>query len=325
MDTRIDTVIVGGGQAGLALGYHLQRAGRRFVIVEAADRLGHSWRRRWDSLTLHTPRRDDALPGMSFSGRSRGFPGKDEVADYLEAYAHRFHLPVELGSAVMSVRPDLSDGFAVDTGLLELSTRQVVVATGYSEPVVPRFASRLDPRVHQLHSDRYRNPSSLPQGRIVVVGVDRTGVEIARDLAAGGRDVSLSVSSPSSDIRVAPPERSERTGRVARVGRVVDADTDELVLVTGERLHPDGVVWATGYRPHYPWLHLPVLDELGAPIHYQGMTDMPGLAFLGLPWQRTRESALLRGVGRDAEILADLLGRQLAAASHPRFAVGHVC
>ena len=308
MDTRIDTVIIGGGQAGLALGYYLQRAGRRFTVVEAAGVLGNSWRRRWDSLTLTTPRREDALPGMPFPGHSRGLPSKDEVADYLEAYARRFHLPAELGSPVMSVRHDLSDGFAVETGLLELSARQVVVATGYSKPILPRFASRLDPRVHQLHSDRYRNPGSVPGGRVVVVGGDRTAVEIAEELATAGRQVSLSVPGIGTALR-------EGSVRVERVGRVVDADGDQVVLVTGERLDVDGVVWATGYRPHYPWLHLPVLDEFGAPVHVEGITDVPGLAFLGLPGQRTRASALLGGVGRDAALLADVLGSQLAAAS----------
>ena len=169
MDTRIDTVVVGGGQAGLALGYHLRRAGRRFTIVEASDRLEDSWRRRRDSLTLFTPRRDDALPGLAVPGPSRGFPGKDEVADYLQAYARRFRLPVEPGSPVVSVRRDLSDGFAIETGRLELGARQVVVATG-STPAVPRFAARLDPRVPQLHSDAYRNPASVPAERVAVVG-----------------------------------------------------------------------------------------------------------------------------------------------------------
>ena len=108
------------------------------------------------------------------------------------------------------------------------------------------------------------------------------------------------------------PEPSER---VQRVARAVDADGDALVLVTGERLVTDAVVWATGHRPHYPWLHVPVLDESGAPVHVHGVTDVPGLAFLGLPWQRSRDSALLGGVGRDAAELADVLGGQLRASS----------
>jgi putative flavoprotein involved in K+ transport len=159
MDTRLDTLIIGGGQAGLALGYRLRQAGRRFVVVEAADRLGDSWRNRWDSLTLFTPRRYDALPGMRFLGDPEGYPGKDEVADYLESYARHFDLPVLPGSPVISVRPDLTDGFAVETGHMELSTRQVVVATGgFSGPRIPAFSGGLDAGVVQLHSSEYRNP-----------------------------------------------------------------------------------------------------------------------------------------------------------------------
>src|SRR4051812_10218953 len=158
MSTRLDTVIVGGGQAGLALGYPLQRAGRRFAIVDAADRVGDSWRSRWDSLTLFTPRRYDALPGLPFPGDPEGYPGKDEVADYLEGYARRFELPVLLGHRVTGVRREggSTGGFTVETGRGTLEARQVVVACGgFTGPVVPGFARRLDEGVVQLHSSSY--------------------------------------------------------------------------------------------------------------------------------------------------------------------------
>jgi putative flavoprotein involved in K+ transport len=354
-DARLDTVVVGGGQAGLALGYHLKQAGRRFVIVEAADRLGDSWRRRWDSLTLFTPRRYDALPGLPFPGDPDGYPGKDEVADYLEGYARHFHLPVLSGSPVISVRRDLSDGFALETGWMEFSARQVVVATGgFSGPVVPRFAGRLDPGIVQLHSSAYRNPASVPDGEVMVVGAGNTGVQIAKELAEAGRRVTLSVSSlgPAAPQRLlgksvfwwfdrlglmkAGPETrigrrlkdensivgtdvEELFRRVERLPRAVDADGDGLLLADGSRRYPDSVVWATGYRPSYPWLHLPVLDDSGAPIHYHGVTDVPGLVFLGLPWQRNRGSALVGWVGRDAAMLADhLVDRLQTAPRSPR-------
>jgi putative flavoprotein involved in K+ transport len=351
MSSQLDTVIIGGGQAGLALGYHLQRAGRRFAILEAGDRVGDSWRRRWDSLTLFTPRRYDALPGMAFPGDPEGCPGKDEVADYLEAYAQRFDLPVLTGSPVISVRRDLTDGFSIETGRMELSARQVVIATGgFSGPRVPSFARRIDAGVVQLHSSTYRNPASVPGGEVVVVGAGNTGVQIAEELAEAGRRVTLSVSS----LGKAVPERLlgrslfwwfERLGltgasvdsrvghtlqqrentivgtdlaalfrQVERAPRAVDADRDGLLLADGTRRQPDAVVWATGYLPSYPWLHLPVLDEDGAPIHHHGITDVPGLAFLGLPWQRSRGSALVGWVGQDAELLADHLDAHLRSA-----------
>jgi putative flavoprotein involved in K+ transport len=350
MNTQLDTVIVGGGQAGLALGYYLHRAGRRFVIIDGADRLGDSWRRRWDSLTLFTPRRYDALPGLPFPGEPEGYPGKDEVADYLEGYARHFDLPVLPGSPVISVRRDLSDGFAIETGRMELSARQVVVATGgFSGPVIPGFAARLDAGVVQLHSSGYRNPASLPEGEIVVVGAGNTGVQIAQELAQAGRHVSLSISSlgkgtphrllgrstfwwidrlgvmrAGPDSRIGRKLKNENTivgtdlkelfRRVERLPRSVDADGDALLLSDGTRRHPDAVVWATGYRPSYRWLHVPVLDETGAPIQYNGITDVPGLAFLGLPWQRNRGSALVGWVGRDAAVLADHLAGHLRTA-----------
>lgn len=355
LDTRLDVVIIGGGQAGLALGYHLQRAGRRFAIVEAADRLGDSWRRRWDSLTLFTPRRYDALPGLAFPGDPDGCPGKDEVADYLEAYARHFALPVLLGSPVSSVR-QVADGFAIETDRITMSARQVVIATGgFTGPAIPDFAAALDPRVAQLHSTDYRNPSSVPGRDVLVVGGGNTGVQLAQELAGAGRRVALSVSTlgkamperflgrslfwwfeklrtmdAGPETRIGRRLRDENTivgtdltalfRQVERVGKAVGAQGDAIVLADGTRRTADAVVWATGFRPSYPWLQVPVHDESGAPIHAHGITDVPGLAFLGLPWQRNRGSALLGWVGRDAALLAERLTAQRAYARAGRIA-----
>ncbi len=349
MRTHVETVIIGGGQAGLALGYHLQRAGRRFVILEGADRVGDSWRRRWDSLTLFTPRRYDALPGMTFPGDPEGCPGKDEVADYLETYAARFELPVRLAEPVTSLRRDGLGGFTVETSVSVLEAEQVVVATGgFTGPAIPQFAAGLDPRIAQFHSTAYRNPASIPGRTILVVGGGNTGVQIAQELAGDGRQVALSVSTMGKAMpqRVlgrslfwwfemlgtmdATPEtgigrrlKNENTivgtdlkalfRQVERVAKAVGVDGDEILLADGSRFAPDSVVWATGFRPSYTWLHLPVLDEAGMPIHTHGITDVPGLTFLGLPWQRNRGSALLGWVGRDAALLAEHLARPAVA------------
>ncbi|MEU6415450.1 NAD(P)/FAD-dependent oxidoreductase [Microbispora sp. NPDC046933] len=345
-----DTLIIGGGQAGLALGYHLRRAGLRFAVLDAHRRVGDAWRHRWDSLTLFTPRRYDGLPGLPFPGDPDGHPGKDEVADYLEAYAERFALPVRLGCHVTAVRPEggrflveTSAGAYTATYTATYTAAQVVVAAGaFHTPRTPAFASGLDPHVTQLHSSRYRRPEQLPMGEILVVGAGNTGVQIAEELAGTGRRVRLSVSSMGralpqrvlgrdlfwwfshlgfmglrGDSRIGRRVRSSELiigtdvkrllRRVERVNRAVDAEGRDVVLADGRRVRPDGVVWATGFRPHYPWLHVPVLDEQGAPVQREGVTAWPGLYFLGLPWQRARGSSVLGWVGRDARALADRL------------------
>ncbi|MBX6381869.1 MAG: NAD(P)-binding domain-containing protein [Microbispora sp.] len=344
-----DTLIIGGGQAGLALGYHLRRAGLRFAILDAHRRVGDAWRQRWDSLTLFTPRRYDALPGLPFPGDPDGHPGKDEVADYLEAYAERFDLPVRLGRRVTAVRPE-GEWFLVETPAETYTAARVVVAAGaFHTPHTPAFAASLDRGVTQLHSSRYRRPDQLPMGEILVVGAGNTGVQIAEELAGTGRRVRLSVSSMGpalpqrilgrdvfwwlsrlgfmdirGDSRIGRRVRDRELiigtdvkrllRRVERVDRAVDAKGRDVVLADGRRVRPDGVVWATGFRAHYPWLRVPVLDERGAPVHREGVTAWPGLYFLGLPWQRTRGSAVLGWVDRDARALAE---RLTAAADTP--------
>jgi putative flavoprotein involved in K+ transport len=176
---RVETVVVGGGQAGLAVGYHLAQRGLPFVILDANERIGESWRKRWDSLRLFTPTRYNALPGLSFPRRSHPFSSKDEVADYLEAYAARFELPVQTGVRVDRLSHNGS-GFLLETTDRLFETENVVVAmASFQRPWVPPFADQLDPRIVQLHSCAYRNPSQLQAGGVLVVGVGNSGAEIA--------------------------------------------------------------------------------------------------------------------------------------------------
>jgi putative flavoprotein involved in K+ transport len=180
---RFETVIVGGGQAGLAVGYHLARRGRRFVILDANRRVGDAWRQRWDSLRLFTPARYDGLPGWPFPAPAWSFPTKDQVADYLEAYATRFDLPVRTGVRVDRLSRD-RDRYLVAAGDRRLEADHVVVASGaYQRPRIPAFAAELDPGILQLDPNRYRDPSQLHGGGVLVVGAGNSGAEIAFEVS----------------------------------------------------------------------------------------------------------------------------------------------
>ncbi len=180
---RFETVIVGGGQAGLAVGYQLARRGRRFVILDANQRIGDVWRGRWDSLRLFTPARYDGLPGCPFPGPAWSFPTKDEVADYLEAYAARFELPVQTGVRVDRLSRD-GERYVVAAGERRFQADHVVVASGaYQRPRIPAFAAELDPGILQLDPNRYRDPSQLPGGGVLVVGAGNSGAEIAFEVS----------------------------------------------------------------------------------------------------------------------------------------------
>ena len=190
-----DVIVIGGGQAGLAMGYQLAQRGISFVILEAHERIGDSWRERWDSLRLFTPARYDGLDGMPFPAPAFSFPTKNEMADYLETYARKFQLPVLTGTRVTRVSRN-GDGFTVATDQGTFSAKQVVVAMStFQKPRIPAFAKELGPDIVQLHSFEYRNPSAMREGDVLVVGAGNSGAEIALDLASrhrvwlSGRDV----------------------------------------------------------------------------------------------------------------------------------------
>jgi putative flavoprotein involved in K+ transport len=338
---RREVVVVGGGQAGLAIGYHLARQGRDFAILEAAAEPAAAWRQRWDSLRLFTPARYDALPGLPFPGDSDRYPTRDEVASYLTDYADRFQLPVELNSRVRSVA-ERAGKYVVELDDRTVEAEQVVIATGpFQVPFVPSIADGLDDRVVQMHSTAYRSPASLPHGRVLIVGGGNTGFQIAEELSAS-RQVHLSIGSRQTPL----PQRIlgrdlfwylDRTGLIrktadSRVGRRM-AGRDTLIGSTpralrrrhGVNLHgravsssgstvrfDDGsevqvaaVVWATGFRVDHSWVDAPVFDDAGRLVHERGVTAAPGLYFLGLSWQHTRGSALLGFVKDDAQHIAD--------------------
>ena len=341
---RVEAVVVGAGQAGLAVGHHLAGQGRSFVVVDGADSIGSAWRSRWDSLVLFTPRRYSGLPGLSFPGDPDGYPGRDEVIAYLERYADTFGLPVRLDSAVRSLT-STNRGFVVGLDGGQIEADQVVVATGpFQAPRVPAFAGDLAPEVFQVHSTGYRRPEEVPEGAVLVVGGGNTGFQIAEELAAT-HEVHLAVGSrqkplpqrflgrdlfwwltktglidKSIDTRFgrrasrqdillgSSPRRLGRLGIELRP-RATEASGRVVGFADGGTLEVDAVIWATGYRPDHTWIQLPVMNPEGRVSHRRGVTDVPGLYFLGLSWQHTRGSALIGWVGDDAEFIA----QQIAA------------
>jgi putative flavoprotein involved in K+ transport len=353
----LDAVVVGGGQAGLAIAWHLQRQRLRFVVLEAGSELGHTWRDRWDSLKLFTPAQYDGLPGMPFPAPADTYPMKHPVADYLQTYVTAFHLPVRLNARVTSLtRTD--EGFEVRTGDKTFYARQVVVATGpFQVPFIPPAAHRLDPSVTQIHSADYRNFKALPRGLVLVVGGGNSGFQIAEELAASRQvDLSIGERAPMLPQRLAGRDLfwwltrlgllrvtvDSRLGRRAsrrefiigtnkrrlrKVGvrfrpRLVEADGRTVRFTDGSTLDAVGVVvWATGYRTDYTWIHIPGAVEHGRVVHQRGVTEIPGLYFLGLSWQHTRGSALLGFVNDDAAHLADQIAAHHRAGARAKAGV----
>ena len=352
-DEPLDVVVVGSGQAGLAIAWYLAQQGVRLLVLEGSGELGRSWRCRWDSLTLFTPAQYDALPGMPFPAAADTYPTKEQAADYLAGYADTFRLPVRLNARVTSLSR-VEVGFEVRTADETLLARQVVVATGPSQvPFIPSAASSLDSSVTQIHAADYRNPGALPDGPVLVVGGGNSGFQIAEELAAS-RPVDLCIGASYPMLRqrllgrdlfwwltrvglMRVPVQSRLGRRVQARGefiigtsrrslkragvrfrpRLVGADGRTVRFDDGSTLEANMVVWATGYRPDYSWISIPHLVRDGRVAQRRGVTDIPGLYFLGLSWQHTRGSALLGFINDDASYLADRIAghRQAAEAT----------
>jgi putative flavoprotein involved in K+ transport len=182
---HIETLIIGAGQAGLSTGYHLQQLGSPFLIVDGHERIGDNWRHQWDTLKLYSPAKYDGLPGLPFPAPPWSFPGKEQVADYLENYALHADLPVRMSTRVQRLEPRAGGGFTASLGENTITCDNVVVATGTfgRTPNVPDLARDLDPAIQQLHSSEYRRPEQLAPGRVLVVGASHSGCDIAYEAA----------------------------------------------------------------------------------------------------------------------------------------------
>ncbi len=404
----VHTAVIGAGQAGLIMSRLLGQAGREHVVLERRGTLGGGWQDRWDAFRLVSPNFVTALPDYPYDGpEPDSFMTRDEIAGRMARYASIVGAPVVLGAEVRHLTQD--DGqrrdFRLGTARGTLRAQEVVVATGaFHRPRIPATAA-LGPRIHQVHAHDYRNPEALPPGGVLVVGTGQTGVQLAEELHAAGRAVTLSVGHcgratrryrdrdwfwwvlelvhrgpavgvelptihtlPDPRLRFAcNPHMSGHGGGhdtnlrrfaangIRLVGRFQAADGERATFAEGlegelrfadgffdERIRPifekyaeraalelppddrepfdhtvpdvteldlaaegiSSVVWTTGYAPDYAWLDVPVIDEFGVPRHARGVSDIPGLTFLGLLFQLDNGSANLTGVARDAEYLA---------------------
>jgi len=398
-----ELVIIGGGQAGLSLSWHMHRAGIGHVVLERKE-IFHAWKhQRWDSFCLVTPNWQSRLPGYDYAGADpHGFMVKHEIIEFVEGFAKNFDPPVMEGVEATGLTQTQA-GFALQTSAGNFTARQVCIATGgYHTPITPRMAERLPQHIVQLHANEYRNPAQLPSGRVLVVGTGQSGCQIAEDLHLAGRQVHLAVGRAPRvsrfyrgrdvvdwlqdmghyDLSVAdhPMQEGVRdkanhyvTGRdggrdidlrkFAREGmalhghlaavdgeilafaddlkqnldqadRVNDRIKDSIDAFIAQRgiqapaearyipvweaparnppldLAADNVnsiIWCVGYEPDFSWVHVPVFTGRGVPSHNRGVTAVPGLYFLGLPWLHTWGSGRFAAIARDAAHLANCI------------------
>lgn len=340
----LDVMVVGAGQAGLATGYFLGQAGVRFRLFDGSARVGDSWRRRYDSLRLFSPRSYSALPGLVMQGDPERCPTKDEIANYLEQYANRFGLPIALQESIAHLERR-GDYFVGRTSRgRDVTARGVIVATGaFQRSAIPPCAASIAAGIAHVGADAYRNPGQLPAGRVLVVGGGASGRQIALELARS-HEVSLSVGRRMTitpqrvlgrDVMVwfdrlgflradkatargrfamaheSFPGPHLRDGALRRRGvhlrpRTTAATAEGFAFADGSRAAFDAVIWAGGYEDRAGWLRVPgAIDANGNHIEDRGVSPIPGLLHVGRSWQTSRASALLCGVATDAARIVD--------------------
>lgn len=406
MNAHVPVVVIGGGQAGLSVSWYLGQAGVEHLVVEA-DTAVHAWAdKRWDNFTLVTPNWHCKLPGYTYDGPDPdGFMTRDEVVEWLHGWLQTFEPPLVEHTKVTRLQRLSGDRFELTLdgpdGMRSLTCDQAVIATGgYPLPVVPPFASSLDPAVHQVHSEEYFNPEQLPDGAVLVVGSGQSGTQIAEDLHLAGRQVHLAIGNAPrvarfyrgrdcmtwlSDMGLYDtPTQEYPGGRAAQektnhyvTGRDGGRDIDLRRFATeGMKLYgvlSDGkdstlrfaptltaaldradavynsicgdidrhidkhgidapeasryepvwapevdpteldlaaegvtsIIWAIGYRPDYRWIEASAFDGGGRPMQTRGITEVPGLSFVGLPWMHTWGSGRFLGIDRDARYVAE--------------------
>jgi len=336
------TIVIGGSQSGLAIGYYLKKAGEDFLILDASQNVGQTWSNRWDSLKLFSPPSFNKLPGWSFPLTKGGPDTKDEMAQYLGQYAKKFDLPVRNSTRVMSVSKSGSD-FTIKTANGDLTTHRVIIATGaHHFQHIPSFATDLSRDIFQVHSDDYRCPGSLPPGDVLVVGSAISGMQIALETARSRKTLiagqptfliprGLSQISEKLDwwllqniVTIKTPmgrkarprfikggvvfhylDQEMKRSDIGHVKRITGTKDGLPMQENGQTITTPNIIWCTGHRPDFSWIKDCVRDEAGWPVTERGVSSLDGLFFLGMPFQYGLTSSLIAGIGRDAEFISN--------------------
>lgn len=289
-----NTIIIGGGQAGLAMGYYLKRKKRSHLILEGNARIGDSWRERYDSLKLFTPRSHSALPGLTLKGNQNGYPLKDEIADYLLAYQEKYELPISLNSKVQKITKN--DGkFKISTTSNEVfSCENVIIATGpFQAPFTPKMSKLIKSDIYQCHTVDYRNPSQIQNGKTLIVGGGNSGMQIAIELIKESKEVYLSLgkkprffpytilnksifwwlgilgilrftvnSKIGKKIRENDPIIGKeikpfiKNKRINIFPRAIKAEENKIHFEDGQYIQPENIIWATGFKSDYSYIDI---------------------------------------------------------------------
>ncbi|NEV93786.1 NAD(P)-binding domain-containing protein [Psychroflexus sp. YR1-1] len=351
-----DFIIIGAAQAGLSMAYELEQQKKNYIVLDKEKEIGASWLKRWDSLRLFTPSEFNNLKGMDFPKPRGHYPNKYEVADYFKAYVKNFEIPIRFDTLVTEIQ-DKTDYFVVKHEDGSFEARQVIVATGpFHIPYTPPFYKKIDASIFQIHSDYYKNPGQLQDGKAMVVGAGDSGYQILDEISDTPRDVYFS---GDTEVKTLPQEFLGKTlwwwftktgylsfgkdswlgkkiseskqpvigvdvkgilnkDNVIPVGKTVDAK-QELIITEEVKLDDiKNIIWATGYRPKFDWIEGLELDKHGYPVHERGISNVEGLYFIGLPWLHTRASATLGGIKKDADYLGGFI-KHKASNQEPIF------